>query len=75
MLDTTFVWWTLDGGYEIRLVESGPQISVGACVLLTSLVCQQLKTNTQSNHGLINIHVFEGMFVLKLTAIHEAKDF
>ena len=60
MLDTTFVWWILDGGYEIRLVESGPHISLGACVLLTPLVCQQLKPNTQSNHGLIN--VFEGMY-------------
>ena len=69
----SFGWWILDGGYEIWLVESGPHISLGACVLLTPLACQQLKPNTQSNHGLININVFEGMFVL--TAIHEAKDF
>ena len=75
MVDTQFGWWNLDGGYEIRLVESRPRISLGACVLLTPLVCQQLKPITQSNHGLININVFEDMFVLKLTAIHEAKDF
>ena len=65
----------MDGGYEIRLVESGPDISLGACVLLTPLVCQQLNPNTRFNYSLININVFEIMFVLKLTAIHEAKDF
>ena len=75
MLDMSFGWWILDGGYEIRLVESGPDISLGACVLLTPLVCQQLYPNTRFNYSLININVFEIMFVLKLTAIHEARDF
>ena len=63
-------WWILDGGYEIRLVESGQDISLGACVLLTSLVCQQLNPNTRFNYSLSDIHLFEVMFVLKLTAIH-----
>ena len=75
MLDKSFGWWILDGGYEIRLVESGPDISLGACVLLTPLVCLQLNPSTRFNYSLININVFEIMFVLKLTAIHEAKDF
>ena len=75
MLDMSFGWWILDGGYEIRLIESGPDISLGACVLLTPLVCLQLNPNTRFYYSLININVFEVMFVLKLTAIHEAKDF
>ena len=75
MLDMSFGWWVLDGGYEIRLVESSQDISLGACVLLTSLVCLQLNPNARLNYSLINIHVFEVMLVLKLIAIHEAKDF
>ena len=68
-------WWTLDGRYETRWGESGPDISLGACVLLTPFVCLQLNPNTRFNYSLININVFEVMFELKLTAIHEAKDF
>ena len=75
MLDMSFGWWILDGGYEIRLVESGPDISLGAYVLLTPLVCLQLNPNTRFNYGLIKINVFEVKFVLKFIAIHEAKDF
>ena len=75
MLDMSFGWWILDGGYEIRLVESGQDISLGACVLLTSLVCQQINPNTRFNYGLIKTNVFEVKFVLKLIAIHEATDF
>ena len=71
----SFGWWNLDDGYHMRLVESGPNISLGACVLLTPLVCQQLNPNTRFNYSLSNINLFEVMFVLKLTAIHEAKDF
>ena len=71
----SFGWWILDGGYEIRLVESGPHIPLCACVLLIPLVCLQLHPNTRFNYGLIKIHVFEVKFVLKLIAIHEAKDF
>ena len=75
MLDMSFGQWVLDAGYEIRLIGSGPDISLGACVLLTPLVCLQLNPSTRFNYSLININVFEIMFVLKLTAIHEAKDF
>ena len=75
MLDKSFGWWFLDGGYEIRLVESGPHISLSTCVLLTPLLWQLLKSNTQFNHGLINISVFGGSIVPKLIPIREAKDF
>ena len=74
MLDMSFGWWILDGGYEIRLVESGPDISLGACVLLIPLVCLQLNPNTRFNYSLINIYVLEIMFVQNLTAIHEARN-
>ena len=75
MLDMSFGLWILDGGYEIRLVEPGPDISLGACVLLTPLVCLQLNPNTRLNDGLIKTNVIEVKFVLKLIAIHEVKDF
>ena len=64
MLDMSFGWWIFDGGYEIRLVESGPDIFLGACVLMTSLVCQQLNPNTRFSYSSIIINVFVVMFVL-----------